>query len=97
MTATVTLTVSITIHTVIIHIIACASERHSLHSVELGMRIIVRTAGGSHCEVLPSSSWTCHDLHMDIQTKLGIPVSQQRLLHGSKLLEKCMAAAGVEQ
>mmetsp|Transcript_20728 Transcript_20728/g.45869 ORF Transcript_20728/g.45869 Transcript_20728/m.45869 type:complete len:136 (-) Transcript_20728:544-951(-) len=59
------------------------------------MRIIVRTAGGSRCEVLPSSSWTCHDLHMDIQMKLGIPVSQQRLFHGSELLEKCVAAAGV--
>ena len=59
------------------------------------MRIVVRTAGGSHCQVLPGSSWTCHDLHMDIQMKLGIPASQQRLLHGSKLLETRMAAVGV--
>mmetsp|Transcript_20729 Transcript_20729/g.45870 ORF Transcript_20729/g.45870 Transcript_20729/m.45870 type:complete len:127 (-) Transcript_20729:544-924(-) len=51
------------------------------------MRIIVRTAGGSRCEVLPSSSWTCHDLHMDIERKLGIPAAEQRLLLDSKLLE----------
>ena len=56
------------------------------------MRIIIRTAGGSHFEVLPRSSWTCHDLRAEIQTKLGIPVSQQRLLHGHEVLDKFMAA-----
>ena len=59
------------------------------------MRIVVRTAGGSHCEVLPGSSWTCRDLHVDIGTRFGIPASQQRLLHGSKLLEEFMAASAV--
>ena len=59
------------------------------------MRIIVRTAGGSHCEVLPDNSWTCRDLHVDIQMKLGVPASQQRLLHGGKLLEEFMAASNV--
>ena len=59
------------------------------------MRIIVRTAGGSLCEVLPGGGWTCRDLHMDVETKLGIPVSQQRLLHGSELLEEFMAASAV--
>ena len=57
--------------------------------------IIVRTAGGSHCEVIPGSDWTCRDLHADIQMKLWIPASQQRLLHGSKLLEDFMAASAV--
>ena len=33
---------------------------------------------------------------MDIEMKLGIPAAQQRLLLDSKLLETCMAAAGVE-
>ena len=70
-------------------------ERHSLHSVEVGMRIIGQTAGGSHCEVLPSSNWTCHDLHRDAHRQLGVPVSQQRLLHGNEPLGEFMAAAAV--
>ena len=59
------------------------------------MRTIVRTASGAHCEVLPNSKWTCHDLHLDIQKKLGVPVSQQRLLHGNGTLDDLLAAAGV--
>ena len=73
------------------------SARHA-HSSDIHctqMRIIVRTAGGAHCEVLPSSNWTSHDLHVDIQKKHGIPVSQQRLLHGSETLDDFMAAAAV--
>ena len=67
-------------------------HRH-LMDYHLGMRIIVRTAGGSHCEVLPGSGWTCRDLRVDVQTKLGIPAPQQRLLHGGELLEELMAAS----
>ena len=59
------------------------------------MRIVVRTAGGAHCEVLPGSGWTCRDLHVDVEKKLGVPASQQRLLHGSELLEEFMAASAV--
>ena len=59
------------------------------------MWLIVRTAGGSHCKVLPRRDWTCHDLHVDIQKKLGIPVSRQRLLHGNETLHEFMAAATV--
>ena len=60
-----------------------------------GVRIAVRTAGGSSCEVLHGGDWTCHDLHLDVQRQLGVPVSQQRLLHGGEVLEECMAAAAV--
>ena len=59
------------------------------------MRIAVRLAGGTCCELSPRDHWTCHDLNVEIQQRLGFPVSQQRLIHGCDLLEEFMSAAAI--
>ena len=52
------------------------------------MRIHVQTAGGSHCEVVPCDQWTCHDLKVEIQNQLDVPVAQQRLIYNGSLLNE---------
>ena len=58
-------------------------------------KIVVRTAGGSRCEICPCDSWTCHDLKAEIQRRLDISVPQQRLIHGTRLLEEVMDAGSM--
>ena len=60
------------------------------------MRTIVRTAGGACCEISPSDHWTCYDLKRHVEAELGVPASQQRLIHGSGPLEEAMRSAAVE-
>eukprot|EP00972_Heterocapsa_arctica_P066824 9859779-Heterocapsa_arctica.AAC.1 len=59
------------------------------------MKITVQTAGGSFCEVFPCDRWTCHDLNMEIQQKLDVPVSQQRFIHRCKVLKEFMGTAAI--
>ena len=54
------------------------------------MKLTVRTAGGSHCEIMSCGHWTYHDLSEEIHRQLGIPVAQQRLIYGGKLLNPVM-------
>eukprot|EP00972_Heterocapsa_arctica_P001869 268039-Heterocapsa_arctica.AAC.1 len=60
------------------------------------MRITVQTAGGSHCDISPCDHWTCHDLKIEIQQKLDVRVAQQRLIHGTNILEEFMSTAAIE-
>ena len=60
-----------------------------------GMRVTVRTVGGSCCEVGPCDQWTRHDLAREVERQLGVPVSQQRLIHGCRLLEEVMRQAAI--
>eukprot|EP00972_Heterocapsa_arctica_P031949 4705797-Heterocapsa_arctica.AAC.1 len=60
------------------------------------MRITVRLASGSHCEIDPCDHWTCCDLHLAVQQKLDVSVAQQRLIHGGKLIEEFMSTAAIE-
>ena len=59
------------------------------------MRITVRMASGRHCEISPCDHWTVHDLQLEIQRVLEVPVAQQRLIHGGRLLQRAMGAAAV--
>ena len=59
------------------------------------MRINVRMASGRHCEISPFDHWTVHDLQLEIQSVLEVPVAQQRLIHDGRLLQRAMGAAAV--
>ena len=59
------------------------------------MKIVVRTVGGSCCEVEPCDQWTRHDLVREIERQLGVHVSQQRLIHGCSILEQVMRQAAI--
>jgi hypothetical protein len=59
------------------------------------MRIAVHTVGGNRCELSPGYEWTCHDLSEAIHRELGIPVPQQRLIHGCRLLQEIMDTAAI--
>ena len=60
------------------------------------MKITVRTAGGSCCEVAPADHWTFRDLSREVEEKLDVPLMQQQLLHGHKLLKAFMRTAAIE-
>ena len=60
------------------------------------MKITVRTTGGSCCEVAPGDHWTFHDVGRDVEEKLDVPLLQQQLLHGHKLLKEFMRTAAIE-
>ena len=60
------------------------------------MKITVRTAGGSCCEVAPDDHWTFHDLGREVEEKLDVPLLQQQLLHGHKLLKEFMRTAAIK-
>ena len=66
----------------------------TLHAAR--MRIIVRTAGGTCCEISPSDHWTCRDLKRHVEAELGVPESQQRLFHDSGPFEEAMRSAAAE-
>ena len=59
------------------------------------MRITIRMASGRHCEISPCDHWTVQDLQLEIQSVLEVPVAQQRLIHGGRLLQRAMGAAAV--
>ena len=60
------------------------------------MKITIRTAGGSCCKVVPGDHWTFRDLSREVKEKLDVPVLQQQLLHGHKLLTQFMRTAAIE-
>ena len=59
-------------------------------TLETKANITVRMVSGSSCEISPCDHWTFHDLQVEIERKLGVCVSQQRLFHGSRRLEEAM-------
>ena len=60
------------------------------------MRIEVRTAGGSCCEIAPGQHWTCHELTDEIRQKLNVHEDQQRLIYRGKTLQEFMGAAALQ-
>ena len=60
------------------------------------MKITGRTAGGSCCEVAPGDHWTFRDLSREVEEKLDVPLLQQQLLHGHKLLKEFIWTAAIE-
>ena len=60
------------------------------------MKITVRTAGGSCCEVAPGDHWTFRDLSREVEEKLDVPLLQQQLIHGHKLLKEFMRTAAIK-
>eukprot|EP00972_Heterocapsa_arctica_P112077 16429784-Heterocapsa_arctica.AAC.1 len=59
------------------------------------MRVAVQTAGGNRCELSPGDEWTFHDLGVAIHRELGVPVPQQRLIHGRRVLQEFMDTAAI--
>jgi precorrin-6B methylase 2 len=62
---------------------------------QTGMKITVRTMGGSCCEVASCDQWTRHDIGREIERQLGVPVVQQQLIHGYIILEDVMRPAAI--
>ena len=54
---------------------------------EAALEVAVRTLAGDHCEISAKRRWTCRDLKARIAEALRVPAQQQRLLHGTTLLE----------
>ena len=50
---------------------------------------------GSHCEIAPCDHWTCHDLSLEIQERLGVPVPQQQLIYGGRPLQEVLVQAAI--
>ena len=64
--------------------------------MQTGMKVTVRTLGGSCCEVAPGDHWTFRDLSREVEEKLDVPLLQQQLLHGHKLLKEFIWTAAIE-
>ena len=60
------------------------------------MKITVRTAGGSCCEIARGDRWTFRDLSREVEEKLDVPLMQQQLLHGHRHLKGFMRTAAIE-
>ena len=65
-------------------------------ATQTGMKITVRTAGGSCCKVAPGDHWTFRDLSREVEEKLDVPLLQQQLIHGHKLPKEFMRTVAIK-
>ena len=65
----------------------CRYRHRPVKRQKAELKVTVGTVGGSQCEIQPHDHWTCHGLKVAVQERLGVPMPQQRLIHGGKLIE----------
>ena len=57
--------------------------------------ITVRMASGAACEILTCDHWTCRELSLEVERQLGVPASQQRLIHGGRLVQEVVGTGPI--
>lgn len=70
-----------------LHLVLRIPPRTTNATDQSSFTIVVQTLTGKNIPVLVTSAWTTHDLKTEISKDQGIPVDQQRIIFGGKLLE----------